>query len=193
MKSNFIALLSRMKYIARWGLMRNSHPENVQEHSLQVAMIAHCLAVIARDVFGKNINVERAVVIAMYHDVGEILTGDLPTPVKYYDANIKSAYGNIEDIAKERELSLLPPALLEGYRDAFFPSLESDAYLERLVKAADKLSAYIKCIEEEGAGNSEFKKAGQALYQIVKNTDLAEVAYFIDTFIEGFSLTLDEI
>ena len=150
--SPFFAMISRMKYINRWSLMRNSYQENISEHSLEVGMLAHALALISNKQYGNHINAERAAVIGMYHDCTEIITGDMPTPIKYYNADTKDAYKNVEKQATMELLSMLPDYLYEEYRDIFFQK-EDEEYLWRLVKAADRLSAYIKCIEEEKAGN----------------------------------------
>ena len=158
MDSNFFALISRMRYIARWGLMRNALPENIQEHSHMVAVLAHGLAVIQRDILGQPADPDRCASAALFHDASEILTGDLPTPIKYYNPEIKKAYKQIEAVSCEKLLALLPPEVQESYRPLLF---ESDPDIARIVKAADKLSAYIKCVEELKAGNAEFKQAAE--------------------------------
>ena len=157
MDSNFFALISRMRYIARWGLMRNALPENIQEHSHMVAVLAHALGVIRRDIFRKPCNVNALATAALYHDASEILTGDLPTPIKYHNAEIMSAYHAVEDLAVQKLLGMLPPELRETYAAVLDEDKDGDIY--PLVKAADKLSAYIKCIEERKAGNNEFLSA----------------------------------
>ena len=190
MAHNFFALISRMRYIERWGLMRNTFQENIQEHSHMVAVLAHALAVIRREVFGGEIDPGRAAVLALYHDAPEILTGDLPTPVKYYNPEIQDAYRAVEEVSAQKLLSMLP----EGLRPAYAPLLlpEEDG-CHALVKAADKLAAYIKCVEELKAGNLEFRQAAQQTRQVLEESPLPEVAYFLERFLPGFHLTLDEL
>ena len=190
--SHFFAYLSRMKFIRRWGLMHNTYPENIQEHSLRVAMIAHALAVIRNRLFAGNINPERAAVLALYHDAGEVLIGDLPAPVKYFNPEIKNAYKEIEAAAASRLLNMIPKALKADYQGLFFAEA-ADQEPRELVKAADKLCAYLKCLEEIGAGNQEFAKAEKALRASAEELDLPEVRYFLDTFVPSFKLTLDEL
>ena len=187
---NFYALIARMKNIRRWELMRSIQPENVQEHSHMVAVIAHALAVIRRDVFGRDCDPNAAAAAALFHDASEILTGDLPTPIKYYDPDIMTAYRRVEAAASKKLLGMLPEAM----RPAYEPLLqESDPELKRLVKAADKMSAYIKCIEERRAGNDEFLQAEQKSLQALRGYGLPEADYFIDHFIPAFERTLDEL
>ncbi|MCX7772749.1 MAG: 5'-deoxynucleotidase [Clostridia bacterium] len=188
---SFFAFLSRMRHIYRWSLMRNVTSENIQEHSLQVAMIAHSLALIRNKFFGGSVNAERVALLAMYHDSNETLTGDLPTPIKYFNPDIQTAYKELESLSKEKLLSLLPEGLQEDYRDILFYDEKSEE--GRLIKAADRLCAYIKCLEELKAGNGEFQKAQQAIYNKVQEIDFPEVRYFIDHFLENFKLTLDEL
>lgn len=191
MSHNFFAYISRMRYIGRWSLMRNSLPENIQEHSHMVAVIAHALGVIRRDVFRISCDPNEYAAVALYHDSSEILTGDLPTPIKYYSRSINAAYKEVEEIACRKLLSTLPREL----QDAFQP-LISGATEERchdLVKAADKLSAYIKCIEERRAGNDEFISAEKQTREILEQSPLPEVKYFMEHFIPAFELTLDEL
>ncbi|HXV80074.1 MAG TPA: 5'-deoxynucleotidase [Candidatus Binatia bacterium] len=190
--SHFFAYLSRMKFIHRWGLMHNTYPENIQEHSLRVAMVAHALAVIRNRLFGGNVSEERTALLALYHDAGEVLTGDLPAPVKYFNPEIKNAYKEIEAAAARRLLDMIPEALRTDYRRLFFAE-EADQQSCELVKAADKLCAYLKCLEEISAGNQEFAKAEKALRASVEEIDLPEVRYFLDTFVPSFKLTLDEL
>jgi len=190
--SHFFAYLSRMKFIRRWGLMHNTYPENIQEHSLRVAMVAHALAVIRNRLFAGNVSAERTAVLALYHDAGEVLTGDLPAPVKYFNPEIKNAYKEIEAAAASRLLHMIPEALKVDYQRLFFTE-EADREPRQLVKAADKLCAYLKCLEEVGAGNQEFAKAEKALRASVEDLDLPEVRYFLDTFAPSFRLTLDEL
>ena len=190
--SHLFAYLSRMKFIKRWGLMHNTYPENIQEHSLRVAMIAHALAVIRNRVFGGHVNPERAAVLALYHDAGEVLTGDLPAPVKYFNPQIRSAYRTIEAAAHEKLLTLVPDALKEDYRPLFLPQESERAHWE-IVKAADKICAYVKCLEETAAGNGEFAQAEKALRASVDALDLPEARYFLETFAPSFRLTLDDL
>ena len=172
--------------------MRNTHPENIQEHSLQVAVITHALAVIKNKLFNGSVDPERAALLAVFHDSNETITGDMPTPIKYFNPEISNAFKNIEDISKNKLLSMLPEELRESYSSILF-HCEDDEELWKLVKAADRLSAYIKCIEEEKAGNKEFKKAGQSIYKTVLELDMPEVGYFIENFLPSYSLTLDEL
>ena len=190
--SSFFAMLSRMKYINRWALMRNSYPENISEHSLEVGMIAHVLALISNKKFGNNLNPERAALIGMYHDCTEIITGDMPTPIKYYNRETKDAYKYVEEQATRKLLDMLPDYLVEEYEPILFPQ-ESDEYLWTLVKAADRLSAYIKCIEEEKAGNREFSSAKSATYEKITEMNLPEVRVFLRDFAESYKKTLDEL
>ena len=190
--SPFFAMISRMKYINRWALMRNSYPENISEHSLEVGMIAHVLTLISNKKYGNHYNAERAALIGMYHDCTEIITGDMPTPIKYYNTDTKEAYKYVEEQAAKDLLDMLPDYLYEEYESILFPK-EEDAYLCRLVKAADRLSAYIKCIEEEKAGNREFASAKATIYRKLTEMDLPEVRDFIREFIESYKKTLDEL
>ena len=191
MDNNFFALISRMRYISRWGLMRKSLPENIQEHSHMVAVIAHALGVIRRDVYGIPCNPDQCASVALYHDASEILTGDLPTPIKYNNQEIMAAYHEIEDLASEKLLRMLPPEL----QSSFEPIMIGDAAkeLHPIVKAADKLSAYIKCIEERKAGNNEFLSAEKQTRESLLHSDLPEVKYFMENFIPAFEKTLDEL
>ncbi len=189
---NFFAYISRMKNINRWALMRNTTNENIQEHSYEVAVIAHALCLIANKKFDGNYNPERAAMYALFHDTNEIITGDLPTPVKYYNPEIKKAYGMLEDISKEKLISMLPGYMKDEYRELFFYE-ENDPDYYPIIKAADKISAYIKCIEEGKAGNSEFKKAEAATKSAVRDMKVPAADYFIDRFIPAYTLTLDEL
>lgn len=190
--SHFFAYLSRMKFIRRWGLMHNTYPENIQEHSLRVAMIAHVLGVIRNRLFQGRTNPERIAVLALFHDASEVLTGDLPTPVKYFNPKIRNAYLAIETVAKRKLLDMVPGELQEDYRPLFFERDEDREHRD-LVKAADRLAAYIKCLEELAAGNHEFSKAEKTLRASVEALTLPEARYFLDTFIPSFKLTLDEL
>ena len=188
MSDNFFAYISRMRYIERWSLMRNALPENIQEHSHMVAVIAHALGVIRRDVFHAACDPNACAAAALYHDASEILTGDLPTPIKYYNPEIKNAYKQVEQIACQKLLATLPAEL----RPAFEPLLTEAEYRD-IVKAADKLSAYIKCIEERRAGNDEFLSAEKQTRSVLEQNPLPEVRYFMSHFIPAFELTLDEL
>lgn len=192
MSNHFFAMMSRMKYINRWALMRNTQKENISEHSLEVAMIAHNLAIISNVRFGNHLSVEKAALIGLYHDSTEIITGDMPTPVKYHSSELRSAFQEVEDLAAEQLLAMIPEDMRSYYKDLFFPS-EEDAYLWKLVKAADKISAYCKCIEEEKSGNTEFKLAKQTIYDSIQAMELKEVAVFFDEFMQSYEMTLDEM
>lgn len=191
MKHHFFALYSRMKYINRWALMRNTQEENLSQHSCDVAAIAHCLATIKNVRFGGSLNAEKAAFFGLYHDMPEIITGDMPTPVKYYNETMRSQFGIIEENASRHLLSMLPEDLRPVYEKALLPS-EEDKYLWRVVKAADKLSALIKCIEEEKAGNLEFRQAYETTLTSIKNMNMEEVDSFIADFLDSYSLSLDE-
>lgn len=189
---NFFAMLNRMKYINRWGLMNNTREENIGEHSLEVAIFAHALATIANKRFGENLNAEKAALLGLFHDASEIITGDLPTPVKYFDPKIKDAYKNIEHLSEQKLLSMLP----EYLRDDYSPLVDSELADERLhiyVKAADKLSALVKCTEELKMGNNEFLKAERSTREALKNIELPALNVFMEEFLPAFSLTLDEL
>lgn len=190
-ENNFFAMISRMRYINRWGLMRNTITENIAEHSLDVAVIAHGLATISNIYFEGSYDAERAAIIALFHDTTEIITGDMPTPVKYYAPEIKNAYKEVEKVAGHQLICGLPDKMKEVYEDIILP-LEEEKELVKFVKAADKLSAYIKCVEERKMGNSDFEKAEKATYDAVVAMNMPEVTFFLDNFIESYSLTLDE-
>ena len=190
--SHLFAYLSRMKFIRRWGLMHNTYPENIQEHSLRVALIAHALAVIRNRRFGGTVNPERVALLGLFHDAAEVLTGDLPAPVKHGNPEIKTAYHAIEAAAARRLLGLVPDELRADYESLFFPGA-GDRLHHELVHAADKLCAYAKCLEEIAAGNPEFVRAEKTLRATVEAIDLPEVRYFVETFVPGFRLTLDEL
>jgi len=190
--SHFFAYMARMKHIKRWGLMRNTCEENIQEHSLQAAMIAHALAVIKNRFFDGNVDPERIATLAIYHEAGEVITGDLATPIKYFNPEIKKAYKDIESVAGRKLFDMLPNELKPDYESLLLnPMAETESY--RIVKAADKLCAYIKCLEELKAGNKEFAKAKEAVEKAIRGLKMPEVKYFMDNFIESFNLTLDEL
>lgn len=190
MRSHFFAYLSRMRFIQRWALMRNTAPENVQEHSHQVAVLAHALAVIRNEKFGGHVDPGAVAVAALYHDASEIFTGDMPTPIKYDNPAIQGAYRDVEKMAEQKLLGMLPSEL----REVYAPILTvPDEETRRLVKAADKLSAHIKCLEELKAGNLEFRQAAEQTRRALEGYGLPEVTYFMDTFLESFTLTLDEL
>ncbi len=190
--SHFFAYLSRMKLINRWGLMRNTYSENIQEHSLQVAIIAHGLAVIRNSRFNGNLNPDRILALAVFHEVSEVITGDLPTPIKYFNPEIKKAYSEIEDVAKHKLLDMLPQEMQGEYKSLLFVEEENEDHWV-LVKAADKICAYIKCLEELKAGNQEFSKAEKSIRNDLNKMDLPEVKHFIDCYVKSFSLTIDEL
>ncbi len=190
MSKNFFSMLFRMKYIDRWALMRNSRAETLTEHTLETAVLAHALATIANERCGKNYNVDRAAVLGIFHDAHEILTGDMPTPVKYQNPAIEAAFKGVEASANEQLLSMLP----EDLQGTYAPLLkEEDPILRPLIKAADKLSALIKCIEERKAGNLEFQSAEKAVKEVLLKMDLPEVQIFMEEFLPAFELTLDEM
>ncbi len=186
----FYAMLSRMRYITRWSLMRNTFSENIQEHSHMVAVLAHALALIRRDVLGLEADPDKCATAALFHDASEILTGDLPTPIKYYNPAIRTAYKQVEKVSCEKLLSMLPPELQEGIREPLF---ESDETVRPIVKAADKLSAHIKCIEELKAGNSEFEAACRQTRAALEDMHLPELDWFMEHCLDAFSKNLDEL
>jgi len=190
-KYSFFALISRMKYITRWSLMRNSTTENIQEHSHTVAVLAHALATIRRDVFGRSADPGLAASIALFHDSSEIFTGDMPTPVKYFDPKIMDAYKKVETIASKKLLTALPSELRPAYKKLLSPDKAEE--MCTLVKAADNLAAYLKCIEELTTGNPEFRQAAKQCRKKLDKLNLPEVGYFIDNFLPAFELTLDEL
>lgn len=191
MSEHFFPMIARMRYITRWGLMRNTDPENIQEHSHMVAVLAHALAVIQNEKFGGQVDPGAVAVAALYHDASEILTGDLPTPIKYYNPDIRDAYREVEQFSAHKLLHMLPEAL----RPSFAPLLREgyDPGLRTLVKAADKLSAHIKCVEELKAGNAEFKQAAEQTLEALQGYGLPELDYFLEHFLPAFGLTLDEL
>lgn len=190
--SVFFAYLSRMKYINRWNTMRNTKEENIQEHSLQVAMLAHAIAIIKNRYFEGKVNPERAAILAVYHEAGEVITGDMATPIKYYNEEIRQAYLKLEEMASLRLYEMVPDLLKDDFYPLLFKDLQ-DAEEWKIVKYADKLTAYLKCIEELKAGNSEFSMAKESIRQDLEAIEAPELQFFLDNFIEGFSLTLDEL
>ena len=186
----FFAYLSRLKLISRWSLMRNTQPENDAEHSLQVAMIAHAIAVIGRDRYHRDTDPEHVLALAVYHDATEVMTGDLPTPVKYHSDELRGAYHRLEDLSADRLLALLPPEM----RGAFSPYLkQASGYDREIVKAADRISAYIKCMEEKRAGNREFDYAAENIHNSLESISWPEVRDFLLEFLPAFDMTLDEL
>lgn len=190
MAHKFFALISRMRYIQRWGLMRNTFQENIQEHSHMVAVLAHGLAMINRDILGGSADPDKCAAAALFHDASEILTGDLPTPIKYYNPDIKSAYKQVEQVSARKLLDMLPEALRPGYEPLL---LESDPEVKTIVKAADKLSAHIKCIEEMKAGNLEFESAARQTKHALVDMHLPELDYFLANCLDSFALNLDQL
>ena len=191
-KSHFFAHLARMRLIQRWPLMRSVETENISEHSLQVAFVAHALALIKNRKFGGNVNPERIALLGMFHDVSEVITGDMPTPIKYFNPTIAEEYKKIELAAEQKLLSMLP----EEFHDDYAPLLDShklDPEHAAIVKQADTLCAYLKCLEELSAGNHEFTKAKKRLEETLAARRTPEMDYFLTTFSDSFNLTLDEI
>ena len=187
---NFYALIARMKYIDRWALMRNTERENIQEHSHQVAVLAHALAVLQNRYFGGTLDPGTVAVAALYHDATEIITGDMPTPIKYFNDTLRDSYKEVEAVAADRLLAMLPPEL----RGEYEPLLkEQDPEVRAVVKAADKLSAYLKCVEELKAGNNEFRLAREQTWEALVDNPLPALQYFIEHFLPSFELTLDEL
>ena len=190
---NFFAYMARMKLIRRWGLMRSVNEENIAEHSLQVAQIAHALALIKNKKFGGTLNVDRIATIALYHETSEVITGDLPTPIKYYNSDIRNSYKDIERAANMKLLEKLPEEFRADYYEII--EVDSDSYEYKLVKAADKISAYVKTVEEMQLGNREFamaqKTLGEDVFRIAE--ELPEVAYFCENYLDSFKKTLDEL
>ena len=190
MKHHFFAYVSRLRYIRRWGLMRSVMPENDAEHSLQVAMIAHAIAIMGRDRYGRTVTPEHVLALGVYHDVSEVITGDMPTPVKYQTDELRRSYKDVERMANDRLLSMLP----EGLRPAYAPYLSAPAdYDRQIIKAADSISAYLKCLEEKRAGNREFDAAGESIKAALDQIELPEVQDFIRDFVPSFELSLDEL
>ncbi len=192
MSHSFFAMFSRMKYIDRWALMRNTRKENLSEHTLEVAAIAHALAVISNEKYGAQLNCERAALLGIYHDMPEIITGDMPTPIKYGNPQLKQAYKAVERETALHLVSMLPEYMQASYR-GFFIKQDEDAELWKLVKAADKISALIKCIEEEKAGNSEFSSAKISTENIISSLEISAANDFVNEFLSAFALDLDEL
>jgi len=191
--SHFYAMLSRMKYINRWGLMNNTRCENISEHSHQTAILAHCLVLLHNKRFGGTLDPERAALLATFHDATEIITGDMPTPVKYANPAIRGVYRQIEDDAAARLLALLPADFREEYTALLQPQSEDDRALEVFVKAADRFSALIKCIEEMRMGNDEFRQAAEAIERSIHDMHLPEAEVFFEEFLPSYHLALDEL
>ncbi|OUN18962.1 5'-deoxynucleotidase [Pseudoflavonifractor sp. An85] len=190
MSSSFFAYLFRMRYIARWALMRNTRTENVEEHSYEVSVLAHALAVIGQQVYGKEVNPDRVATVALFHDAPEIITGDLPTPIKYFNPAIKSAYDQVEAVAQDKLLAMLPKELTGAYE----PLVRGeDPQVGRYVKAADKLAAWLKCLDERKAGNGEFVQAERETLRALQDMEMEEVTWFLDHLGDSFGLTLDEL
>ncbi len=190
MSHSFFAYIFRMRYIARWALMRNTRTENVEEHSYEVAVLSHALAVIGRDVFHKDLDPDRTATAALFHDAPEIITGDMPTPIKYFNPELKSAYGQVEAVAQDKLLSMLPPELVPAYEPLV---READPEVRRYVKAADKLAAWLKCQEELKAGNAEFKRAADETMTTLRAMGMEEVDWFMEQLGGAFQLTLDDL
>ena len=188
MKSNYYAMLSRMKYIYRWGLMRNTTRESLSEHSFEVALVAHAIAVINNEKFGGDADPNLCATAALFHDTSEIITGDMPTPVKYHNPEIRDAYKKVEKIAEDKLISMLPSDM----QNTFTVLYEPDEQTQKIIKAADRISALIKCIEETEMGNKEFKAAKESILESIKALKMPEADLFLETFIDGFTLTLDE-
>ena len=191
MANEFYALMGRMRYITRWGLMRNTFSENISEHSHMTAVLAHALALIRRDILKlPTPDPDRCAVAALYHDASEILTGDLPTHIKYYNPDIKEAYKQVERIAGNRLLDMLPKELRASYEHLV---LEDEAEVLPFVKGADKLCAYIKCVEEQKAGNTEFDTAAKQTWESMKEMDRPELNWFLENCLGAFALNLDQL
>ena len=189
--SHFFAYLEKMKFIKRWGLMRNTFDENIQEHSYQVATIAHALALIRREVFNRPVDIEQVLARALYHDISEVITGDMATPIKTFNPRISEVFGELEEMANQRLLGMIPEELREQYEPHIMPDEKADS--EELITAADRISSYIKCITEIKMGNSEFSKAIDTVKGKIEDLHMPEADYFMERFIPSFSLTLDEL
>ena len=190
MSHSFFAYIFRMRYIARWALMRNTRTENVEEHSYEVAVLSHALSVIGRDVFQKDLDPDKTAAAALFHDAPEIITGDLPTPIKYFNPGIKTAYQQVEAVAQDKLLSMLPPELVDAYEPLV---READPEVRRYVKVADKLAAWLKCQEELKAGNAEFRRAADETLTTLRAMGMEEVDWFLDRLGGAFQLTLDDL
>lgn len=191
MDYDFFAYLSRMKYIKRWALMRSTNEENIMEHSLQVTEIAHAIALIKNEMFGGSVDPYKVMCLAVYHETSEVITGDLPTPIKYFNAQINSAYKDLEDLAAEKLIEKLPEELKPLYREFILADKNTEEY--KIMKAADRISAYIKCVEEVKSGNKEFVKAKESIGNDIKSINDEAVKYFIKNILPSFEKTLDEL
>lgn len=191
MRYHFYAYMSRLKNIKRWNLMRNTREENVQEHSHSVVVIAHALCIIRNKLYGGNVDEKEVLAYAAYHDANEVITGDLPTPVKYFSPEIKQSYRQIEQFANERLSRMLPPGIEAEIKPYLCGEVSPEA--KKIVKAADKICAYIKCLEEKKSGNGEFERAGASILKTIGRLDMPEVAYFMELFMPSFEMTLDEL
>ena len=191
MEHHFFAYINRMRFIQRWGLMRNTLPENDMEHALQTAMIAHAIAVMGNVRYHRNYNAEYIMALALYHDASEVITGDLPTPIKHHNPAIKTEYNKLEVIAAQKLISMLPPDLREYYTPLIAHDESTDDW--KLIKAADRICAYIKCLEERKSGNLEFESARKSVKKFLDQVDLPEVQDFMSQCVPGFAMTLDEI
>lgn len=189
---HFFSYMAKMKHIKRWGLMRNTRDENIQEHSLQAAMIAHALAMIKNTYFNGSVDANFVMSLAVYHEAGEVITGDLATPIKYFNPEIKQAYKQIEHVAEEKLVEMLPKEMQDEYKKLILER-EEDKECYSIVKAADKICAYLKCVEEMSAGNKEFEKAQANILKSINDLNMPEVAYFMENFVPSFELTLDEL
>jgi len=187
----FFAFINRMKFIKRWSLMHSLREENIMEHSQQVAVIAHALAIISNKIYNGDVDIKKVVLIAQYHEVSEVITGDLPTPIKYFNPEIRTAYKALEKGAEQKLLNMLPEELREEYAEYVCPDENTKEY--KLVKCADRLSAYLKCVEEVRSGNAEFKKAKKSIEKDLKNLKSQEVDYYLKEFAPAYELTLDEL
>lgn len=191
MDYDFFAYLSRMKYIKRWALMRSTNEENIMEHSLQVTEIAHAIALIKNEMFGGSVDPYKVMCLAVYHETSEVITGDLPTPIKYFNAQINSAYKDLEDLAAEKLIEKLPEELKPLYKEFILADKDTEEY--KIMKAADRVSAYIKCVEEVKSGNKEFVKAKESIGKDIKSINDEAVKYFIKNILPSFEKTLDEL
>ncbi len=189
MQSKFFAFMARMKFVNRWSLMRNTTTENIAEHSLNVSMIAHCLALIENKFYGGQYDVFKIGMIGVYHETSEVITGDLPTPIKYFSKEMRDSYKSVEKIANDTLLATLPQEFVVDFDELI--NADDEEYL--LVKYADKLAAYIKCIEETSCGNTEFRQAGESILSELKSFNSGSVNYFLEVFIPAYSMTLDEL